>query len=263
MHKFAKIGILTTSLLLGFACITYLSKKSTPSLNTITIGLQSGYPPFEYRDENGEIIGFDIDIAKEIASKLNKKLVINDMEFEGEILSLKQGKIDLIISGMNITSKREKEIFMVPYHGDTDSSLSLLFWENPPSEISSLEDLEKFPQLKICVGAATTAEAHLNKFPKIKFTSFDGSLACLMDVKYGKSVATLVESDVGEYLQKKHPEAKLIKVPLLNNETISGCGIGINKKNEVLFHQITEIIHDLKASGKLKQIEDNWFKNES
>jgi ABC-type amino acid transport substrate-binding protein len=263
MHKLGKLGILAACISLGFIVINYLSKENHSPTDTITIGLQSGYPPFEYRDDNGEIIGFDIDVAKEIASKLNKKLVVKDMEFEGEILSLKQGKIDLIISGMNITPKREEEIFMVPYHGDTDSSLSLVFWEKIPSEITSLKDLEKFPQLKICVGAATTAEAYLNKFPNIKFSSFDGSLACLMDVKYGKSVATLVESDVGEYLQKEHPQAKLVKVPLLNNETISGCGIGINKKNEALPLQISEIIEDLKASGKLKQLEDKWFKNES
>lgn len=81
-----------------------------------------------------------------------------------------------------------------------------------------------------------------------------------MDVKYGKSVANLVEPDVAEYLKKQHPEIKILNVPLPKEETIMGFGIGIKKENHELFQQIHTIIQELKASGKLQKLEDKWFK---
>ena len=88
-----------------------------------------------------KLVGFDVDVAELIAEKLGKTLVIKDMEFEGEILSLKQGKIDLILSGMDITPSRLKEILMVPYHGEATISLSLIFWNEIPEGVNSLEDI--------------------------------------------------------------------------------------------------------------------------
>lgn len=231
-----------------------------PAEDTLTIGLQSGYPPFEYIDTNGKIVGFDIDLGEKIAAKLGKKLVIKDMEFDGEILSLKQGKIDLILSGMNITPSREKEILMVPYHGDTATSLSLIFWKTIPEGVNSIEDLMKIKDPTVTVGSGTIPESYMTNYPSIQSKSFEGALACLMDVKYGKSVANLVETDVAEYLQSQHPEIKVLNVPLLQKTNIAGFGIGINKNNQVLFEQIKRVIQELKASGELKHLEDKWFK---
>jgi arginine transport system substrate-binding protein len=226
------------------------------SSDTITVGLQSGYPPFEFMDGSGKIVGFDLDIAALIAQKLSKSLVIKDMEFDGEILSLKQGKIDLIISGMNITPSRLKEISFVPYHGEAVTCLSLIFWKEIPPGLKSLEDLSK---LGICVESGSIPEMYLNHqgiYPK----SFDGALAPLMDVKFGRSSALLVEPDVAEYLQIQHPEIKTVNVPLPKEETVLGFGIGINKKNKDLFQKVQEVIQELKASGELQSLEKKWFK---
>lgn len=238
--------------------IVFQTEKE-PDQETLTIGLQSGYPPFEYRDESGQIVGFDIDVAELIAAKLGKKLVVKDMDFDAEILSLKQGKIDLIVSGMNITPSREKEIFMVPYHG-TATSLSLIFWEAIPKGVKTIDDLIKLPHHTITVGTGTTSEHYLTQYPALQPKSLEGALSCLMDVKYGKSLANLVESDVAQYLQTQHPQIKILEVPLEKNETIAGVGIGVNKKNQALYETIRETIEGLKATGELTQLEDKWFK---
>jgi arginine transport system substrate-binding protein len=177
-----------------FVMKPFLSGDKTDQ-NTLIVGLQSGYPPFEFMDNKGNIIGFDVDIANLIAEKLEKKLIVKDMEFEGEILSLKQGKIDLILSGMNITSSRLKEISMVPYHGDDATSFSLIFWNEIPQGIHTLEDIAAFPNLIVSVQSGSVTEEFMNHYPQIQTKSFQGSLAPLMDVKYGKSAANLVEPD--------------------------------------------------------------------
>ncbi len=129
-----------------------------PAHETLVVGLQSGYPPFEFMDTQGKIVGFDIDVSSRIAEQLERTLVIKDMEFEGEILSLKQGKIDLIMSGMNITPSRLKEILMVPYHGEELTTLSLIFWGEIPEGVHSLEDIAILPNPTVSVESGTMPE---------------------------------------------------------------------------------------------------------
>lgn len=257
MSAIYKIAIFSVVLILG---ILVLNPIENSSQNTLIVGLQSGYPPFEFMNSEGKIIGFDVELAQRISEKLDKTLVIKDMEFEGLILSLKQGKIQLILSGMNITPSRLKEISMIPYHGEAATSLSLIFWNKIPGEIHCLEDIAKIPNAAICIESGSIPELYMSRYKDIPVKSFEGALAPLMDVKYGKSIANLVEPDVAEYLQKQHPEIKILNIPLPKEETILGFGIGIKKENEALIAQIQQIINELKSSGELKELEDKWFK---
>lgn len=254
------IATLAIAVVLGLIVMRSFQTSENTSHNTLVVGLQSGYPPFEFMDTKGKIVGFDVDVAGLIAEKLEKTLIIKDMEFEGEILSLKQGKIDLIMSGMNITPSRLKEILMVPYHGEAATNLSLIFWKEIPQDVSSIEDIAKLPNPSISVESGAIPETYMSRHQEIHTKSFQGALAPLMDVKYGKSVANLVEPDVAEYLKKQHPEIKILSIPLPKEESILGFGIGIKKENQELFQQIQQIIHELKASGELKELEDKWFK---
>lgn len=247
---------------IALGCISCTHPKPSKGSKLLTVGLQSSYPPFEFMDSKGQIIGFDVELAQILANKLEKQLIIKDMEFEGEILSLKQGKIDLIMSGMNITPSRLKEILMIPYHGDAATHLSLIFWGKVPEGIQKLEDIANLPHGSVSVESGATAEAYMSHHhPQIHVKSFQGALAPLMDVKYGKSTANLVEADVAEYLKGQHPEIVIVNVPLPSEERILGFGIGIKKENQELFSQVSEVIQKLKKSGKLKQLEDKWFKD--
>lgn len=261
-HFFKKFFIAISAILALTAWIVLKPSQASeqPSQETLVVGLQSGYPPFELMDSQGNIMGFDPAVAEHLANKLGKRLVIKDMEFEGLILSLKQGKIDLIMSGMNITPSRLREIQMVPYHGDAATSLSLIFWNEIPEGIQSLEDFAKIPNSSVSVESGAIPEAYMSRYPQIQSKSFQGALAPLMDVKYGKSLANLVEPDVAEYLQTKHPEIKILTIPLPKEEKILGFGIGIKKENQQLFQQVQQIVQELKSSGELKQLEDKWFK---
>lgn len=246
--------------LISFFVIKSSHQEEKVSADTLVVGLQSGYPPFEFMDTQGKIVGFDVDLAGRIADKLGKKLVIKDMEFEGEILSLKQGKIDLIISGMNITPSRLKEILMVPYHGEATSSFSLVFWKDIPAGLQSIEDFIQLPNPTISVESGSISEAYLGRYPQIQVKSFQGALAPLMDVKYGKSMANLVDPAVAEYLKTQHPEIKIVNITLPEDEKVLGFGIGIKKDNQQLYQQVEQVIQGLKASGELQQLEDKWFK---
>lgn len=254
------IPILALAIVLGTILLKPFHTAEKSHHETLVIGLQSGYPPFEFMDADGEVVGFDIDIAELLAKKLNKILVVHDMEFDGEILSLKQGKIDLILSGMDITPSRLKEIAMIPYHGQAMTALSLIFWQEIPEGVHSIEDIKALPNPTISAQSGSTSETYLNQIHGVQIKTFDGALSPLLDVKYGKSAANLVEPSVAEYLQKKHAEIKIVNIPLSEEYIILGCGIGVKKENKELCHQIQEAIQELKTSGELQQLEDKWFK---
>ncbi|MBS0615042.1 MAG: transporter substrate-binding domain-containing protein [Verrucomicrobia bacterium] len=247
------VSILST--LLGIGIFVLPSFFSSKDEDALVIGLQSGYPPFEFRDAAGEIVGFDVELGKRIAQELGKKAVFHDMEFDGEILSLQQGKIDLILSGMNITSTRLQEISMVPYHGESVTSLTLLFWKKVPEGVSKLEDISGV----IAVETGSIAENYLKKIPGLQLKTFVGSLEPLIDVKYGKSAACVVQPDVGAFLLKEHPDFVALSIPLPPEEHVLGFGIGVSKENTQLLEQVSSIVADLKQTGELQQLEKEWF----
>jgi len=224
----------------------------------LVVGMETGYPPFESIDQDGAIVGFDVDVARLIAEKLGKKAVLKDMDFDSEILALQQGKIDLIISGMNITSARQRVIHMVPYHGTQAQSLSLIFWSAPSVSVKTLQDLESFPNATVSVGVGTVSEQYLALFPQIQARAFQGALAPLLDVKYGKSIATLVESDVAGYLHSHHPTTHVVEIPIEKGR-INGFGIGIKKENIKRIEEVQRIIGELQDSEELKAVEQKWF----
>lgn len=235
-------------------------KSENRSDETLIVGLQGGYPPFEFIDDNGKLVGYDLDLSQLIADRLGKKLMVQDMEFEGLILSLIQGKIDLIISGMNITPSRLQAIAMVPYYGDDATSFNLVFWNKIPEGVNTLEDIAKIKGASISVQVGTIPETYMGRYKDIPIKSFQGAHAPIMDVKYGKSIANLVEPDVAEYMKKEHPQIQILNVPLPEDEKIFGFGLGIKKENTEFTEKVSQIIQELKASGELKRLEDKWFK---
>lgn len=257
------IGSLLLAGLLALNSFTKSDNKISDE-TALVIGLQSGYPPFEMYNSEGVLVGYDVDLGKALAAKLGKKPHFHDMEFEGEIISLKQGKIDLIMSGMNITSDRLKQIAMVPYLDDQSSALTLIFWKAIPQGVTTLEDLKSIPDAHVSVELGAVPELFLQKhYPSQPIRSFDSALSSLMDVKFGKSLANLVETDVAAYLQQQHSEIKTITVPLTAEDEIHGFGIGINKNNPELIAQIDQAIQEMKDSGELQMLQDKWFKEKS
>ena len=106
---FLLVGLLILGLLSGCA-----AQKEE---GTLVMGTNADFPPFELRNEQNEVDGFDVDIAKAVAEAMGKELVIEDMAFDGLIPALQTDKIDIAIAGMTITPERLEEVdFSTPYY---------------------------------------------------------------------------------------------------------------------------------------------------
>lgn len=254
------------ALLSGIIIFLFTQKSGSAKKDTIILGTMSGWPPFVTVDDNAEYQGFDIDIACEIAKKLNKKLIIKDMDTAMLITALTQGRVDFIMTGLSITKERQKKIMMVPYQGEAIKELTLVFWDKIPEGVSSLVDIKKIPNAIICVEPGSSQEEFIKKqnLEQSGITIKESNPAeSLLNLKYGKAIACLLEPTIFSDFETKHPNLKAISVPLDEEDQIMGNGIGIRKDNEKLIAKIEAIIKKLKSNGFIAQCENKWLGKEN
>ena len=236
--------------------------KKESSSSFLIVGTNSGFVPYEFIDEQGDVVGFDIDVANLIAKGMGKELIVRNMPFDALVLSLKQGKIDLIIAGLSITEDKRKEVEMIHYHGDGEKEFPLVFWKEIPEGINSIDDLRNYKNKTVSVQAGNIQEEFISKFDYLDVKPLAEISDLIMDIKYGKSVASVMETLVVEDLKKKFSELKVLNVPLAKEDQDFGHGIAVRKNDKKLINEIENIVSELKENGTLKNLEKKWFKND-
>lgn len=261
MKRIISFTLLCTFLLVVSAC-TKSCKPSTED-NTLRIGTNANFPPFESVDKEGKLIGFDIDVGRALGKVLNKEVVFKEFEFDALILALDKGQIDLIMSGLSITASRQKEIAMVPYQGEALTDLSLLFWENVPEGVSSFSALKDYA-LNAKLAVSVQSGHFLEEFLKnegIPLKPLAGPPEQILDIKYRKSLAAAVDSKVGMKLASEHSGIKNLTLPLPEDKWDLGMGIGIKKTRTQLIADVERAVEQIKTDGTLQNIKAQWFKD--
>ncbi len=222
----------------------------------LVVGTTSGYAPYVSLNDRGEYEGFDIDLAKELAKKLNKPLEIKDFgNMPGLMLALKQGKADLLIWAISITEERKKGMEMIYYQGERVAEMPVVFWKKIPEEIRTLEDLKN---CSVSVEAGSYQESVLKRVPDIELKYLDSLNGAVMDLKYGKSLATCMDPPLLPRFQKQFTELKTLFLPLPPEERSEGNGLCIQKSNQPLASQVRQAIEELRAEGKILELEKKW-----
>jgi arginine transport system substrate-binding protein len=248
------------NIIIGLALLAVTAcTQTSQDTNTLILGTNASYPPYESVDEKGEIVGFDIDVAQALAQKLGKKLVVKNMSFDALILALKQGKFDIIMGGISITPSREKEITLVPYQGEPIKALTLLFWNKVPHGISSVFDLKSAGNKTVAVQTGTFMDSYLTNVEGVASRSLESTVEMIMDIKHGKAVAALVEPHIATAVMPKHAQLKRLDFPLAKEDWVLGNGIGIRKENAKLSSDVQSAIEQLKAEGVIQKLEAKWF----
>lgn len=225
---------------------------------SFVVGMASGYAPYVSLNEQGEYEGFDVDLARLIAERMHRKLVLQDLGGMTSLLvALQKSKIDAIVWAMSITEERQKEMDMVYYQGDMTTDISLLFWGEAPSGIEKIEDLAKLKGT-ICVEAGSYQDTVLRQYPSLKVRFLDKITDGLLDIKYKKSLALAIDSSLIGRLQAQYPELKVLRLPLPETQQSLGNGICINKEKRATTAEIEKIIAELRAEGKIAELEKKW-----
>jgi len=248
---------------LGFYYFFTTQNATEMREDQLVVGTVSGYAPFVSLNPQGEYEGFDIDVAQELARRMNKKLVLKDYgSMVPLMLSLNNGLADLLIWALTITQARLREMTMIPYQGDATMSYPLTFWQEIPAGIRSLDDL-KDKNAIVCVEPGSVQEAFLNQFEFVTKKTLEKAVDRIMDIKYGKSLAAFVDPSIIQTLMQKNPEIKVLDIPLGKEWEEYGNGICVKKENKELADQVQTIVNAMKRDGTLQKLEIKWQLKES
>ncbi len=252
-----KLNILITILCVATIIALFFITRSKSIPNTLVIGTAAGYAPFVSINEKGDYEGFDIDIAKELATTMGKKLVIKDLgSMTSLFMALNQGSIDAIIWGISIIEERLEKVAMIRYQGETVTEYPLMFWQKIPETIKSIKDMKG---MTICVEPTSSQDVVLSKYPFITKKPTERVDDALLNIQYGKADAALVEPAIAGKFKKKYPEIKILTIPLAPEDQVQGMGIAVKLGNSTLIKQIQKGIDKLKRKGTIRKYEERWL----
>ncbi|HEV8051248.1 MAG TPA: transporter substrate-binding domain-containing protein [Parachlamydiaceae bacterium] len=242
-----------------FFMLSIFSFTSTAIAEDLVVGTTSGYAPYVSLNADGDYEGFDIDVAKALADKLGRRLVIKDFgSMPALILALKQNKADALIWSISITPERQNQMAMVYYQGEKVTSLPLLFWGDIPDNIKGLEDLANNPKALISVEAGSFQENVLVSVPGLNLKLVDKVSDAILELKYGKSLAVLVDNSMKSIYMKKFPKLKSLDVQLPESQQSMGVGICINPNSKDLIAAVEKTVNELFSDGTIAILETKW-----
>ncbi len=227
-------------------CGSLVAKDITK--DTLIVGTNAEYPPFEFVDENSKVTGFDMDLVAELAKRAGIKYEILNMSFDGLIPALKTGKIDAALSGMSATEERRKSVdFTKPYYFSdnlfirkkgTDVNATNMHLKKISAQIGTLQETAA---KSICGDLAVPAET---------------VAAAILSLKAGKIDVVLTDSPIGyEYLKQNSDLEEFLKLP----DGTEGFAVAFNKgKHLELIGKIDAAIEELKKSGEFDKMMEKY-----
>ena len=242
-----------------FCILSISSFFSSAIAKDLVIGTTSGYAPYVSINTKGEYEGFDIDIAQALADKLGRKLAIKDFgSMPSLLLAIKQNKADILIWSISITQERQKQMAMIYYQGEKTTSLPLLFWEEIPDNIKNLEDMANNPKTVVSVEAGSFQENILLSVPGLNLKQVDKVSDAILELKYGKSQATLIDNSLKSIYMAKFPKLKSLTINLPESKQSLGNGICLNSNNKDLIAAVQKAVNELFSDGTISNLEKKW-----
>lgn len=218
---------------------------------TLRVALEGTYPPFNYRDDKGELAGFDVDIAKALANKLGVKPEFTTTEWSGILAGLQAGKYDVIVNQVAATDKRRETFdFSEPY---VVSSPQLIVRANETRPLATAGDLKG---KKIGVGQGSNYADLARSIEGAEVKVYPGAPEYLQDLATGRIDVALNDSLLIPYLAQK------TKLPIKAGAPIGAVesnAIPFRKGNPMFKQAIDKALADVKADGSFATISNKWF----
>lgn len=219
----------------------------------LIIGIDDKFAPMGFRDDNNEIVGFDIEYAKAAAEKMGKEVTFQPIDWSAKESELNSGRIDMIWNGYTITDERkEKVLFSKPYLENSQVVVVLA-----DSSISKLDDLaDKEVGLQSLSSAADALDANPIKAEIANISEFPDNVLALTDLKTKRLDAVVIDEVVARYYMSKEPNTfKLLDEALAPEQ----YGIGIKKGNEALLDELQKALDEMNSDGTAAEISTKWF----
>ncbi len=229
------------------------SQAEGEAKGTFTVGFDADLPPMGFKADDGSYTGFDLDLAKEVASRLGLEFVAQPILWDAKDMELENGTIDCVWNGFTITGREDQYTWTEPYMDNEQ-----VFVVMADSGIASLEDLAgKVVEVQV----DSAAEAALDTMPEVKasFASVETTPnynQALMDLEMGAVDAVGMDSVVANYLLTQRGTDAVILDEALSSEEYA---VGFKLGNTELRDQVQAVLEEMAADGTMAKISEEWF----
>ena len=221
----------------------------------LRVGCEGTYSPFCYQDEQGNLVGFDVDVARAVAEKMGLKPEYTPSKWEGILAALETGRFDVVVNQVTVTDERKKVYeFSQPY---TFSGLQVLVRKDRVKDIKGLEDLAG---KKVGVLLGTNHEQWLREHaPKADVRTYEDDAGRNQDLLVGRIDAIMNDRLIVGSTLKVYGGNIVPTGPLLYETRQS---IAVKKGNPELVAALDKALTDLTTDGTMKKISEKWFSSD-
>jgi len=219
----------------------------------LRIAFDIPYEPFEYRDDNGELTGFEVELASAMCEELNANCDFVIQAWDGMIPGLLARKFDLIMSSMSITPERaERVLFSEPYYNTPGG------WFGPDSFTTDVTDTDAMKDKTIGVQRGTTMDTYVteNMGGIVSIKRYTTAEDMVLDLEGQRLDVVFVDYPVGEQTILNRDGYKEVGEPVKLGE---GVGVAMRKRDASLAEDINAALKKLKEDGTYDAIMEKYF----
>ncbi len=251
---------------------------SSAQADSIRIGTEGAYPPWNSKDASGNLIGFEVDLAKELCAIMKHECTIVEQDWDGMIPGLIMRKFDAIMAGMSITDERMKTINFSQGYADEVASLAVMKgsdlegMDTPEGINLSLGGSDVKSALKTLTAALAgktigvqTATIHQNFLESgdvgsVKVRTYKTQDEVNLDLAAGRIDAALAAAVAfTDYAEKSGKDVVLVGPTFSGGAFGNGVGVGIRKDDTALLSDFNKAIDKARKNGKISELAIKWF----
>ena len=226
-------------------------------VETLVMGTNAAFPPYEFVDENGNVAGIDAEIAAAVAEKLGMKLEIKDMAFDSLITAVSTGSVDIVLAGMTVTEERKESVNF----SDSYATGIQVVIVTEDSAIASIDDLEG---KKIGVQTGTTGDIYCSDSPENggygedAVARYDNGALAVAALKNGQVDCVVIDNEPAKAFVEANEGLKILETEF----AVEDYAAAIAKENTDLLEKVNGALAELKAEGKIDEIVGKYIKAE-
>ena len=227
------------------------SLKDVQSKKELVLGLDASFPPMGFTDKKQNIVGFDIDLAKEVTKRMGIKLKLQPINWDSKEQELDTGKIDCIWNGLTVSPDRKKVMLCSESYMDNHQVLVV----PANSKIKSLSDVKK---QTVGVQKGSTAADAVDGTKELKDADIQllgDNVQILNDLGNGLDAAVMDEVVAKYYTKKDAGKYKVLKDSVTTEKYV----IGFRKDDKALCNEVIKQLKAMAKDGTLKKISTKWF----
>ena len=227
-----------------------LTAFSSVQAKEIKFAMEPSYPPFEFTDQKGEIIGFDVDIANAICKEIQATCHFKSQAFDALIPGLKSKRFDASISAIDITDVRAKQV-----------AFSNAYYDSSASYVALKGKVDLASAKTVGVQNGTTFQQYTAAESKQYNVKAYASLQdAILDLKNGRIDIIFGDTAVLADMISKEAEIQFVGDKVTDKKYFgNGLGIAVNKSSKELLESLNKGLEAVKANGEYQKIYDKWM----